>query len=80
MRQPRRWLVLPAAAVPLAALGYDQAACIWWVGDTDLEVEFRVVDAATGELVEGAEVAIRSAGGFSTGNMPFALSPDLAAG
>jgi hypothetical protein len=57
------WLVLGLTAVALVVLFID-AWAISWVGRTDLEVVFVVVDGATGEPVEGADVAVQSGGGF----------------
>jgi hypothetical protein len=62
----RRWGIwlLVLAAVPLAVWCFDRVQLIYWVGGTDLEVEFVVTDAATGEPVEAAEIGILSEGGF----------------
>jgi hypothetical protein len=81
VRRRWRWFVL-LAAIPLAALGYDRLFKVYWVGGADLEVEFLVVDAATGAPIEGAEVAVQSDGGFYEGKerdeAPFALRTDAA--
>jgi hypothetical protein len=62
----RRWWfwLFVLAAVSLAVWGSVHVPCICWVGGTDLEVEFVVTDAATGEPVEAAEIAIVSEGGL----------------
>jgi hypothetical protein len=61
----RRWLWLLTPFVFLLALvGYDRVTKVRWVGGTDLEVEFLVTDAASGDPVEDASVSVISDGGF----------------
>jgi hypothetical protein len=64
----RRWcirLLLAAAVLPLLVWGCDRVQMIYWVGSTDLEVEFVVTDDATGAPVPRARVEVRqSRGGF----------------
>jgi hypothetical protein len=64
VRKRWRWIVLLMAAAPLAALAYDRTVKLSWVGHADLEIEFMVVDAASGQSIEGAEVAVQSEDGF----------------
>lgn len=59
-----RWPCLAVAAVALGVWGYDRTTRIFWLGHTDLEVEFVVADADTGEPVEGADVVVESVGGW----------------
>ena len=58
------WLVAVLIAVVLVLLGLPLISTVKWVGHTDLEVEFAVTDAATGEAVPGAAIEIHSEGGF----------------
>jgi hypothetical protein len=61
----RFWLCLSSLAVIAVAVFIYDSSRVVWVGHTDLEVEFHVVDADTGEPVEGAAIAVRQdAGGF----------------
>jgi hypothetical protein len=67
MRMARRWrirLLISAVALPLLVWGFDRVQTIYWVGSTDLEVEFAITDAATGRSVPGAWVEVQSEGGF----------------
>jgi hypothetical protein len=60
-----QWVVLDLIAVILLLLiwaAFFQTVC--WVGGTDLEVEFAVVDASTGGPVAGATIDVHSEGGF----------------
>jgi hypothetical protein len=50
--------VFALAAIPLAVCVFDRAQRIYWVGSTDLEVEFVVTDAASGQPVEAAELLV----------------------
>jgi len=59
-----KWLLLTPIAVSLLVWGADRLQIIYWVGRTDLEVEFAVADAATGSSVPGARVEVQSDGGF----------------
>ena len=62
----RAWLipVLVVGMVSLGILGYDRRQGIYWVGATDLEIEFVVTDSATGQPVDAAEIAVVSEGGL----------------
>ena len=63
----RRWrirLLIAAIALPLLVWGFDRVQTIYWVGSTDLEVEFVVTDAVTGGPIPGARVEVQSEGGF----------------
>jgi hypothetical protein len=62
----RRWwfVVGGLVAVPLLAVGYDRLQTRHWVGHTDLQVDFLVTDARTGQPVAGAKVAVHPDGGF----------------
>src|SRR5262245_50558010 len=62
----RRWLVLAVAVTTLVLVAIDRLMPMYWVGHTDLEVEFAVV-GGDGNLVEGAEIDIQSEGGFYEG-------------
>jgi hypothetical protein len=53
--------------VLLLVWGWDVVQTRWWVGSTDLEVEFVIVTADTGQPVPGARIEIRSEGGFYEG-------------
>src|SRR5262249_48273690 len=61
----RFWLCLaPFVVIAVAILIYDSFR-IAWVGHTDLEIEFRIMSADTGESIEGAAIAVKQdAGGF----------------
>jgi hypothetical protein len=64
----RRWrirLQITVVALPLLAWGFDRVQTIYWVGSTDLQVEFAVIDSDTGGPVPGARVEVQSEGGFS---------------
>lgn len=55
---------IPIAAA-LLIIAYDRIAMVWWVGSTDLQVDFEVVEEGTGEPIEGATIRIeQSEGGF----------------
>jgi len=63
----RRWrtlLLIAAIVVPLLLWGYDRVQTIYWVGSTDLEVEFAITDAATGSPIPGSRIEVQSEGGF----------------
>jgi hypothetical protein len=51
-------------ALPLLVWGFDRVQIIYWVGSTDLEVEFALTDAANGAPISGAKVEVHSEGGF----------------
>ncbi len=77
----RRWwkrLLVAALVLPLLVWGCDRLLAIHWVGSTDLEVEFAVTDAATGNPVPGARVEVQSEGGFYAEDFKqeFALTTD----
>lgn len=58
----RRWWRRPlimGVVLTLLMSGYECVTMIWWAGETDLEIEFVVTDAATGRPVSGAEVEIQ---------------------
>jgi hypothetical protein len=52
------------AAVSIGVFALDRCQRICWVGHTDLEIQFVVTEAGTGEPVEAAEIAVFSEGGF----------------
>jgi hypothetical protein len=56
----RKWLLLITFTVPLLVWGFDRLLLIYWVGRTDLEVEFAVGDAASGAPIPGAQVEVQS--------------------
>lgn len=64
----RRWckrLLIGVVAVALFVVGYDRVQRIYWVGSTDLEVEFAINDGATGSPIHGGRVEIQQEkGGF----------------
>jgi hypothetical protein len=63
----RRWwkrLLVAAVVLPLLVWGCDSVQTIYWVGSTDLEVEFAVTDSATGSTIPDARVEVQSEGGF----------------
>jgi hypothetical protein len=62
----RRWwkrLLVAAVVLPLLMWGCDRVQIIYWVGHTDLEVEFAVTDTATGNPVPGTRIEVQSEGG-----------------
>jgi hypothetical protein len=59
-----KWLLLAIGALPLLVWGCDRSQRIYWVGSTDLEVEFRVSAAGSGAPVPGARVEVQSEGGL----------------
>ena len=58
------WVVAGLILVLVALLALPTVQKVHWVGPTDLQVEFAVTDAATGEPIPGAVVEIHSEGGF----------------
>jgi hypothetical protein len=62
----RRWRkgLIALAVILLAAWGFDRLGGIYWVGRTDLEVEFVVTEAGSDRPVPGARIEVRSEGGF----------------
>lgn len=62
----RRWsvrILLVLIALPPLVRCYDRSLVIKWVGGTDLEVEFVVTDAESGDPIPNAQVKIHSEGG-----------------
>jgi hypothetical protein len=59
-----KWLLLAVFALPLLVWGYDRLMIIYWVGGTDLEVEFAVAATSSGDPVPGVRVEVQSEGGF----------------
>lgn len=78
----RYWAWLLVLALVLAAIGLFFTPVLAWVGGTDLEVVFVVVDDESGEPIRGATVAVNSGGGFyleedqQRDREPFALQAD----
>ena len=61
----RRWKwLLVVTAVALLAWGYDRLNTTFWVGNTDLTVEFVVADSQTGRPVSGAKVDVEYSDGY----------------
>lgn len=62
----RRWWkwLLAVGLVPLVVWGCDRMQIAYWVGRTDLEVEFVITDVGTGQPIPGARVEVHSEGGF----------------
>ena len=63
-RRRWKWLLLVVLGVPLFAWGGDRLLTIYWVGKTDLEVEFDVTAVGAGDPLPGARVEVQSEGGF----------------
>jgi hypothetical protein len=64
-RRRWKWLVIGPIALALLIWGYDRVMTIYWVGSTDLEVEFAITDNAAGSPIADARVEIQqSKGGF----------------
>ncbi len=64
-RMKRFRLCLATFAVIAAAILIYDSSSIAWVGHTDLEIAFHVVDAETGQPIEGAAIDVKQdAGGF----------------
>jgi protocatechuate 3,4-dioxygenase beta subunit len=59
------WVVLGLIVVVILLIFLPVFQTVHWVGSTDLEVEFAVVDASTGRPVPGASIEIHSEGGYS---------------
>jgi hypothetical protein len=67
----------------LAAWGYDRGQMIDWIGDTDLEMDFLVTDADSGQPLPDARIQVRCEMGFYQGSdedreKPFELQTDPA--
>lgn len=60
----REWFVAALIVVVLVLLVLPAVQKVYWVGSTDLEVEFAVTDAATGQPIPKARIDIHSEGGF----------------
>ena len=62
----RRWrfVVFGVAVVAVLLFAFERVQRIHWVGSTNLEIEFLVTQADTGQPVQGAEIAVWSEGGF----------------
>ena len=56
-------MILPVVAA-LLVWGYDRGIKTCWVGGTDLEIEFRIMEAECHAPIAGARVEIESEGGF----------------
>jgi hypothetical protein len=63
---PRRWWkwLIALGLIPLFVWGYDRFQMIYWVGSTDLEVEFAVTEAGSGKPIPGARIDVQSEGSF----------------
>ena len=62
-----RWwirLLIAVTILPLLAVGYDRSRWFYWVGKTDLEIEFVVTDAETCEPIPGALIDVHSIIGY----------------
>ncbi|HWG46629.1 MAG TPA: hypothetical protein VN688_27960 [Gemmataceae bacterium] len=60
-----KWLLAAAVVLPLLVWGFDRVQMIYWVGSTDLVVEFAIMDDTTGTSIPRARVEIQqSEGGF----------------
>jgi hypothetical protein len=77
----RRWkaVVIAVCAVSLLVVAYDRLWAIYWVGSTDLEIEFVITEAGSGAPVRDARIEIQSDGGFyeERDKQEFALVTDL---
>ena len=58
------WVVLGLIAVVILLICLPLFQTVSWVGSTDLEVDFAVVDASTGRPVPGTTIDIHSEGGY----------------
>jgi hypothetical protein len=58
------WFVIGLIAVVLLLLFLPSTQTIDWVGATDLEIEFAVLEAMTSDPVPGATIKIHSEGGL----------------
>jgi hypothetical protein len=56
-----KWLLV-LGLIPLLVLGWDRVQMICWVGHTDLEIEFVVVDGDSDQPVPGARIDLYSVG------------------
>ncbi len=55
-----KWLLLSVFSIALLVGGYDRIQRIYWVGSTDLEVEFVITDADSRHPIPGAQVEVFS--------------------
>lgn len=53
------WPATLGAIALLAVVAYDRSALFSWVGNTDLRIEFAVVDATTGLGIERAKILVK---------------------
>lgn len=62
----RRWWkwLFAIALAGLLVWGFDRVMMIYWVGSTDLVVEFAVTQADSDRPIPGARVEVQSEGGF----------------
>jgi hypothetical protein len=73
-----------AAIVVIGGIGvwaYDGSQVMVWVGDCDLQIDFLIVDAESGNAIPNAEIRIRNDGGFyddadEDTKRPFSLRTD----
>jgi hypothetical protein len=71
------------AIMGLAVCGIDRSQTVKWIGATNLQVEFSVIDADSGNPIPAARIEISSDGGFYDGGgeedrtRPFELRTDL---
>jgi hypothetical protein len=77
-RRSLKWLLIVLFVVPLLVWGCDRLQTIYWVGSTDLEVKFAIINADTGDPIPGARVEVHSEGGFyeERGKQEFDLVAD----
>lgn len=64
VRRRLRLLCVVGIATVLMLLLFGASQGIYWVGQTDLTVEFVITDADTGKPIEGAGITVHSYGGF----------------
>jgi hypothetical protein len=58
---PRRWRkwLLVLGLIPLLLLGFDRVQKMYWVGHTNLEIEFVITAAHSGQPIPGARIEIQ---------------------
>lgn len=75
-----RWTTLGFGTLLIVALWFwiPTLKRVSWVGHTDLEIEFIIFDAVSGEPIPGAVIQIKSEGGFCAERekMEFSLTAD----
>jgi hypothetical protein len=59
-----RWALGGTVVILLGLLFLSSSLTICWVGGTNLEIEFVITDAVTGQRVPNAAIVIHSEGGF----------------